>query len=73
MRKGFCATVLLLGLYLGLHNGYLALWDSGKDVPERIFPFWADLYPKIDQHALEKGIPIKDEDALKKLLEDFLS
>lgn len=73
MRRLFCAAVILLGLYLGLHNGYIALWESGKDIPERVFPFRVELYPKSDQHALEKGIPIDDTDALKKLLEDFLS
>ena len=73
MRKWLLTTVLLLGLYLGLHNGYLALWRSGCPEPEKVFPFKVALYPKIDQSALEKGIPIDDEDALKKLLEDFLS
>lgn len=73
MRKLFCIALLLLGLYLGLHNGYLALWKTGNTEPEQVFPYRASLFPKLDQAALEKGIPIEDTDSLKKLLEDFLS
>ena len=73
MRRLFRIALLLLGLYLGLHNGYLALWKTGDTEPEQVFPFRASQYPKLDQKALENGIPIEDTEALKKLLEDFLS
>lgn len=73
MRKIFYVAVFLLGLYLGMHNGNLALWRDGNTEPEKVFPIKVALYPKIDQAALEKGIPIEDTEGLKKLLEDFLS
>ena len=73
MRKLFYVAVFLLGLYLGMHNGNLALWRDGNTEPEKVFPIKVALYPKIDQDALEKGIPIEDTEGLKKLLEDFLS
>ena len=73
MRKRLRIALLVLGLYLGLHNGYLALWRTGNTKPEQVFPFKVALYPKIDQEALEKGIPIQDKEGLRKLLEDFLS
>ena len=64
---------LLLGLYLGLHNGYIALWDSNSAKPLEVFPYRCSVYPKIDQTQLEKGIPIDSRDGLKAILEDFLS
>lgn len=73
MKKRVCAILLLLSLYLGLHNGYIALWREGEPEPVQVFPYRAALYPKLDQAALEKGIPISDTETLKKLLEDFLS
>lgn len=64
---------LLLGLYLGLHNGYITLWSTEQSQPVQVFPYRAALYPKADQQALCQGIPISDEEHLHKLLEDFLS
>ena len=64
---------LLLGLYLGLHNGYLALWESNTREPLKVFPYHCSVYPKIDQLQLHKGIPVDTPDALKTLLGDFLS
>lgn len=64
---------LLLGLYLGLHNGYVALWDTNHQKPLEVFPYRCSVYPKIDQNQLEKGIPIDNENALKAILGDFLS
>ena len=73
MRKCCAAFFLLLGLYLGLHNGYIALWNSQKTQPEHVFPYPASLYPPIDQAALENGIPVQDPESAVRLLEDFLS
>jgi len=64
---------LLLAIYLGLHNGYLALWDTNAQKPVEIFPYRCSIYPKIDQQQLFEGIPIDSPDTLKTLLEDFLS
>ena len=72
--KRFSATVLLiLGLYLGIHKGYVALYDSEITTPVHIFPYRAVIYPKIDQKQLTEGITIHSQAHLKSLLEDFLS
>ena len=67
-----CLTVLLCG-YLGVHNGYLALWQNGGSAPDRIFPRQICIYPLKDQLALKKGIPFSTQESLTQLLEDFLS
>ena len=73
MRK-FCPILLvLLGLYLGLYHGQVALWETNNPQPVKIFPYRAESYPRIDQQTLEKGIPIVDENHLSNLLEDFTS
>ncbi len=64
---------LVLALYLGLHQGYLALWSSQSATPATVFPYRASLYPKMDQSELAEGIPVENEDQLRQLLEDFLS
>lgn len=64
---------LLLILYLGQHQGFLALWSSGRSVPASILPCRVDMLPKHDQKMLESGIPISSSDELTKLLQDYLS
>lgn len=73
MRKHLRRAAVLLSLYLGLHNGYIALWNTNSAQPERVFPYRAVLYPKIDQSQLSEGIPISDEEHLMRLLQDFMS
>jgi len=72
--KRYCTVwLLLLGLFLGLHNGYVALWDTQKSQPVCIFPYRASLYPSVDRQALQKGIPVRHRESAIRLLEDFLS
>ena len=66
-------TVFMLSFYLGLYNGYIALWNSEEPQPVQVFPYRADAYPKIDQSALGRGIPITSQEDLTQLLEDYLS
>lgn len=73
MKHAAFLAALVLTLYMGLHNGYLALFDVGATAPVRVFPYRAAVYPKIDQAALAEGIPIASASHLKQLLEDFLS
>ena len=68
--RHICCLLLLLG-YLGLHKGYLALFEEGK--PVMILPYKALMYSQEDQQALQKGIPYESEEELTRLLEDFLS
>ncbi|MBQ6839745.1 MAG: hypothetical protein IJO45_03525 [Oscillospiraceae bacterium] len=71
--KRFIIFAMLLSLYLGTHNGYLALWDTGIEKPVKVFPYSSAVYPKIDQQALKSGIPINSPADMKDLLQDFLS
>ena len=73
MKPLCCAALLALSLYLGIHNGYLALFDSAQAKPLEVLPYKAELYPKIDQSALSRGIGILSQAHLKQLLEDFLA
>ncbi len=71
--KRFASILLLAGLTLGICRGYVALWQDGKNKPEAVYPYPAALLPPEDQQALEKGIPVENQEELAKLLEDFLS
>lgn len=71
-RKVF-RLVMMAGLLLGIHNGYLALWQAGDQTPCTIYPMRASLLPQAEQEQLEKGIIIRDEAHLKNLLRDYLS
>lgn len=71
MKKYVC-LFLLLGLILGMHNGYLAIYE-GTASPPQVLPYRVAMYPKLDQYALASGIPVSSQDELSRLLEDFLS
>ena len=73
MKKRYRMLLLVCSLYLGLHNGYIALWSTQQEKPLQVFPYKAALYPKIDRYALEEGLPIGNEAELEKFLEDLLS
>ena len=73
MKRLVIAVILLIGLYLGISNGYLALFQTGSQTPELTLPYRATVYPKIDQQDLSKGIVIESYQHFKELLEDFLS
>lgn len=65
--------VLVLSLYLGVHNGNLALFRQGHTVPIQTYPRSVADYPKKDQLALGAGIPITSKQQLAQLLEAYLS
>jgi len=73
MRLARSVMLLMLTLYLGLYNDYLALWDTNHPQPEKVYPYHVSLYPKIDKSSLEKGIEITSSSHLSQLIEDFLS
>lgn len=67
-------TVILLlacACYLGIHNGYLTIFENNE--PKNILPYRAELFPDLDLQALRKGIPFRSKEELTALLEDFLS
>ena len=65
--------VLVLSLYLGVHNGNLALFREGHSVPIQVYQQPVSAYPKKDQNALNAGIPITSKRQLAELLEAYLS
>ena len=65
--------VLLANLFLGTHQGMLALWKEGQSVPVKTYPYAVSLLPDEDQALLEKGIPIDSKAELTARLEDFFS
>ena len=67
------ALAIALGLTLGIHNGYIALWRDGETVPVEVFPYRAAMLPWQDIQRLESGIRIESESRLHSLLEDYLS
>ncbi len=65
--------ILVLSIYLGVHNGNLALFREGHNEPIQVFPRSVSDYPKKDQDALNAGIPITSKRQLSELLEAYLS
>ena len=65
--------VMSMILYLGVHNGNLALYRQGHKVPVQVYAVPVTLLPKEDQAALTAGIPIENEKQLSELLEAYLS
>ena len=66
-------AVITLSLYLGIHDGNLALWKTDRAIPLKVFPYSASLYTHIDQAELNDGIYIQSNPDLMKLLDDYLS
>lgn len=73
MQKFISMISILLTLYLGVHNGYLALWDTESKEVKTVYPYRIELYPNLDKNALENGVIVESERELTKLLEDYLS
>ena len=67
---GILFTLLYI---LGIHKGYIALWQSPDPEPIRIFPVRSSLLPEADQEMLKAGIQIREDAQLHNLLEDYLS
>ena len=74
MKKLRCLYfALIFGFLLGISDGYIALWEDGKTTPVRVFPYQVESLPLKDQENLKKGIPLDEDSALIRLLEDYLS
>ena len=70
--KRLRAWILCMGFWLGIHNGYIALWKDGADQPQ-IFPYRVEMLPEADQNRLRQGIYIQNRQELLRLMEDYLS
>ena len=73
MRRAYGYLTLIFTFLLGSHEGFIALWRSPGREPDLIFPYSIASLPRSDQLRLEEGILIESEDALHRLLEDYLS
>lgn len=74
MRKIRTSLILaILCCYLGLYNGYLAIFNEHDPTPVQVFPYRAENYPAADLDALCHGIPITSREVLTRLLEDYCS
>ena len=65
--------VIIMGFLLGIHNGYIALWKDGNEDPVEVFPFRAEMLPRVDHEKLSHGIRIDSANELAQLMEDYLS
>ena len=72
LQRQLC-TALMLGFLLGSYKGYLALWEDEDPEPRQIYPLPLASLPQADQDALEQGIHVRNQKALNRLLEDYLS
>lgn len=64
---------LLLGLYLGISDGYLAIFKSDQATPVQALPYSQELFTEADRAKLKSGIPFSTDKELHRLLEDFTS
>ena len=71
--KIFLTTITVIAMYLGLSDGYLAIFRSETAEPVRILPYAASMFTESDRRALAEGIPITSTADLSKLLEDYAS
>lgn len=55
------------------HGGRLAVFEVQKDSPSLVFDVYINTLPEYDQMALQEGITVEGEDALSKLIEDYVS
>lgn len=72
-RNRLLSYLLALGFLLGIRDGYIALWEDGRQDPLEVFPCRIEMLPEADQRSLEKGIRLENELELARALEDYLS
>ena len=73
MRNLPIYLTLIFTFLIGTHKGFLALWTQPGGEPQYIFPYSISSLPPEDQKRLETGIRLNDQEALIRLLEDYLS
>ena len=71
-QKLWISLCLLFAFFIGVKDGYIALWRDGEKEPT-VFPYRVEMLPEADQRILEKGIYLSDESKLAQILEDYLS
>lgn len=68
-----CALALCFSFLLGIQDGRVVLWKDDDPEPVKVLPYPVSMLPKEAVAALEKGIPIESEEALRQLIEKYLS
>ncbi len=71
--KRCLVSLCLLGMILGVSRGYVAIWKEEDPQPWLVTKMPVNLLPEQDQIALKKGIPLPDDEALTRALEDYCS
>ena len=71
--KHVLPQIVLMGMFLGIYRGQLALWQDNTAVPEKIYPCQIQTLPEADRLLLERGIPIHSHKELTSRLEDLMS
>lgn len=66
------ALALALSFLLGIRDGKLALWRSGRAHPEQIYDIRADTLPPSDQLQLRRGIRLDTREEVWLVLENYL-
>lgn len=61
------------GYILKLYQNKLCVFKAGSDSPMDTYDITADRFTPYDQALLEEGLAAQDEEALRKLLEDYTS
>ena len=73
MKQKVISLLILLGFYLGCHQGQIALWTDHNPNPVQVFPYKVTSLPHADQQLLREGIYVSDDMELAQRLEDYLS
>ena len=71
MKKRPLTALILLGMILGCHGQYAALFDGETGALFRTLPYRIALFPPADQAALRQGIPLYTPEELASRLEDY--
>ena len=73
MKNKAFSALLALYVVLGCWKGHIAIFAGNSTEPWQIFPNKVSSLPPADQEALEKGILVRNDRDLERLLEDYLS
>lgn len=70
---GPVCTLVLLGFFIGVHNGRIAVWKNEDPEPYRVIPCPVWILSQRQQQALYSGIRIDSMADIDRFLEEFFS
>lgn len=65
--------ILVFAMYLGLSNGYLAIFSGKDNTPIQVLPYHESVFTQQERRQLATGIPFTSVAERSRLLEDFTS